>query len=57
MREDGFGVGLSFNQIPAKLSIPFAAITAFVDPAVDFGLQFQASVSEMAPEEHEDADG
>ncbi|MEM7666423.1 MAG: ClpXP protease specificity-enhancing factor SspB [Pseudomonadota bacterium] len=54
--EDGFSVGLSFNQIPAKLSIPFAAITAFVDPAVDFGLQFQASVSEMAPEEHEDAE-
>ena len=54
--ENGFSVGLSFNQIPAKLSIPFAAITAFVDPAVDFGLQFQASVSEMAPEEHEDAE-
>ncbi len=56
VRDDGFSVGLSFNQIPAKLSIPFAAITAFVDPAVDFGLQFQASVAEMAPEEHEDAE-
>jgi len=53
--EDGFGVGLSFNQIPAKLEIPYAAITAFVDPAVDFGLQFQAAVNELAPEEHEDA--
>lgn len=42
VREDGFSVGLSFNQLPAKLEIPFAAITAFVDPAVDFGLQFQA---------------
>ena len=47
--EDGFSVGLSFNQIPAKLQIPFAAITAFVDPAVDFGLQFQATVADMAP--------
>lgn len=56
VREDGFGVGLSFNQIPAKLDIPYAAITAFVDPAVDFGLQFQASVAELAPEEHEDAE-
>ncbi len=56
VRDDGFSVGLSFNQIPAKLSIPFAAITAFVDPAVDFGLQFQASVAEMAPEEHDDAE-
>ncbi len=54
--EDGFGVGLSFNQVPAKLSIPFAAITAFVDPAVDFGLQFQASVADMAPEAHENAE-
>jgi hypothetical protein len=56
VRPDGFSVGLSFNQIPAKLEIPFAAITAFVDPAVDFGLQFQASVSELAPEAHDDAE-
>jgi len=56
VREDGFSVGLSFNQIPAKLDIPFAAITAFVDPAVDFGLQFQASSGDLAPEEHEDAE-
>lgn len=54
--ELGFSVGLSFNQIPAKLAIPFGAITAFVDPAVDFGLQFQATVSDMAPEAHEDAE-
>jgi len=54
--EEGFCVGLSFNQIPAKLEIPFAAITAFVDPAVDFGLQFQATVADMPPEEHEDAE-
>ncbi|GGN59919.1 hypothetical protein GCM10011349_40960 [Novosphingobium indicum] len=40
--DEGFAVGLSFNQIPAMLNIPFSAITAFVDPAVDFGLQFQA---------------
>lgn len=53
---DGFSVGLSFNQIPAKLDIPFAAITAFVDPAVDFGLQFQAVVSDLDPAEHDDAE-
>ena len=53
---DGFSVGLSINQIPAKLSIPFAAITAIVDPAVDFGLQFQAAVAEVEPPEHEDAE-
>jgi hypothetical protein len=54
--EGSFSVGLSFNQIPAKLVIPFAAITAFVDPAVDFGLQFQATVGDLAPEPHDDAE-
>jgi len=54
--EAGFNVSLSFNQVPAKLQIPFAAITAFVDPAVDFGLQFQATVNELEPEAHDDAE-
>ncbi len=54
--EAGFQVGLTFNQIPAKLVIPFAAITAFVDPAVDFGLQFQALVPGLVEHEpHENA--
>ena len=56
VEEDFFSVGLSFNQMPAKLVIPYAAITAFVDPAVDFGLQFQATVADLAPEPHEDAE-
>ena len=42
VREDGFEVGLSFNQAPAKLTIPFSAITGFHDPEVNFQLQFQA---------------
>lgn len=59
VREDGFGVGLSFNQIPAQLDIPYSAITQFVDPAVDFGLQFQATVADMTPAltEHPENDG
>src|SRR3546814_4512989 len=44
--EDRFEVGLSFNQVPAKLHIPYAAVTAFVDPAVNFALQFQAQDDE-----------
>lgn len=44
--EDRFEVGLSFNQMPAKLLIPFAAVTGFVDPAVNFALQFQAQASD-----------
>lgn len=54
--EDSFTVGLSFNQVPARLEIPFAAITAFVDPAVDFGLQFQAIAVPETPEPHENAE-
>ena len=55
--EAGFSVSLSFNQVPAKLQIPFSAITAFVDPAVDFGLQFQAAAAgELEPEAHDDAE-
>lgn len=53
--ETGFTVGLSFNQVPSKLDIPFSAITAFVDPAVDFGLQFQAASDDIEPAVHEDA--
>ena len=42
----GFSVGLSFNEVPATLVIPFAAITGFVDPAVNFALQFQAQADD-----------
>ena len=51
----GFSVGLSFSQIPSTLVIPFSAITAFVDPAVDFGLQFQAA-GDLDDDLHEDAE-
>ena len=53
--ETGFTVGLSFSQIPSTLIIPFSAITAFVDPAVDFGLQFQAA-GDLDEELHENAE-
>ena len=51
----GFSVGLSFNQMASKLVVPFAAITAFVDPAVDFGLQFQSVDAEDEAAPHERA--
>ncbi|ARS28439.1 SspB family protein [Sphingomonas sp. KC8] len=46
VRPDAFEVGLSFNQVASKLIIPFAAVTGFVDPAVNFALQFQAQVED-----------
>lgn len=55
--EDGFSVGLTFNQIPTTLNIPYAAITAFHDPSVDFGLQFHvADDGTSGPEPHEAAE-
>ncbi|SMF69649.1 SspB family protein [Allosphingosinicella indica] len=54
--EEGFEVGLSFNQLPAKLVIPFAAITGFHDPAVNFALQFHVQGDDSEPEEHDEAE-
>jgi len=54
--DDGFSVGLSFNQAPAKLVIPFSAITGFVDPAVSFALQFQVQTEESDPQDHDEAE-
>lgn len=41
VKDDCFHVTLSFKKIPATLTVPFAALTQFVDPGVQFGLQFQ----------------
>lgn len=39
--EQNFSVTLSFNNVKERLVIPFAAITTFADPSVNFALQFQ----------------
>ncbi len=52
----GFEVGLTFNQVPAHLVIPFAAIRFFVDPAVNFSLEFQVQGGDDDPEPHEEAE-
>lgn len=49
MDADGFSVTLSFSNVPQRLVIPFAAVTAFTDPSVNFGLQFQAVSEGGAP--------
>ncbi len=51
-----FSIGLSFNQVPAILTIPFSAITGFHDPAVNFELRFQAQEGPDGPEPHEEAE-
>jgi hypothetical protein len=42
--EEDFDVGLAFNGIPERLHIPFKAVRAFMDPSVQFGLQFTVDV-------------
>jgi hypothetical protein len=59
--EDAFEVGLSFGGVPTKLTVPFEAVSKFIDPAAQFSLQFEeiteeearaapANVSEKPPE-------
>jgi hypothetical protein len=48
--EQGFEVGMSFGGIPEKLHVPFAAVTGFFDPSVQFGLQFEEAGDDEAPQ-------
>ena len=43
VREDAFSVTLKFHGKHERLTIPFAAITAFADPSIKFLLQFQTA--------------
>ena len=47
--ETFFAVTLSFDRIPRRLSIPYAAVTRFYDPSVQFLLQFESPPIETAP--------
>src|SRR6476620_3145192 len=56
VEEDSFTVGLSFGGVPATLQVPFAAVTQFHDPAVEFALTFHANAGEEPHEGHEEAE-
>lgn len=45
-----FEVGLSFNGIPERLHVPYAALKGFFDPSVKFGLQFESAEEDGAGE-------
>lgn len=48
--EEAFSVDLTFDGRRESLTIPFVAVTRFVDPSVNFGLQFQdAPDTEISP--------
>jgi len=39
--EESFEVGLSFGGVAERVFVPFDAVIAFYDPAVEFGFQFE----------------
>lgn len=47
--EEAFSVTLTFNASRNRLTVPFAAVTAFVDPSVELVLRFEGK-SQAAPE-------
>jgi hypothetical protein len=49
VEDDAFEICLTFQKVPATLVIPFAALTSFVDPGVQFGLQFRNGSSAGTP--------
>ena len=46
--DHAFSVNLSFSSRSERLTIPFAAVTTFADPSVNFGLQFGAPEAKPA---------
>ena len=50
---DYFEVTVSFNKQQERIKVPFAALSAFVDPSVRFGLQFDRKDKAAAPQHAE----
>ncbi len=53
VHDDRFEVELSFDNVPEHLVIPFDAVKGFLDPAVQFGLQFETQAAAHRPREVE----
>jgi hypothetical protein len=54
--DEKFSIGLSFNQVPSKLVIPYSSVTGFHDPSVNFELRFQAQEGPDGPDPHDEAE-
>jgi hypothetical protein len=50
---DRFEVGLSFGGVPERLVVPFSAIKSFLDPSVQFGLQFETADGALVTDQTE----
>lgn len=51
VEETFFEVSLSFNKLPTRLHVPYAAVTSFADPSVQFGLQFEPQMDAIADDQ------
>ncbi len=48
VEDDRFSVTLSFNGRNERLTVPYEAVSAFADPSVKFGLQFESAKGDAA---------
>lgn len=55
--EERFEVKLTFDGIPERLVVPFAAIKVFIDPSAKFVLQFEGEGQVDGPEAGGDIEG
>ncbi|MBL4557415.1 MAG: hypothetical protein JKP98_10820 [Rhodobacteraceae bacterium] len=53
--QDAFQVTLNFGNRPETVTVPFEAISTFVDPSVEFGLRFDRDPTDAAEDDTEDA--
>lgn len=51
VEEDQVSVTLQFSGVPQRITVPFAALSAFSDPAAEFGLRFQRLEAELRQEQ------
>jgi hypothetical protein len=51
VQNESFEVTVSFNKQQERIKVPFAALSAFVDPSVRFGLQFDRKDKAGGPAE------
>jgi len=56
VNSQSFEIGLAFSGVPERLLVPFGSIKSFVDPSVQFGLQFDLLEDEHFGEELSDND-
>lgn len=55
VHNDYFEVTVSFNKQQERIKVPFGALSAFVDPSVRFGLQFDRKDKAASPIEKAEA--